>query len=182
MESCNPRIIKEIFLNNCHFIFFHTFFVPILVKGEISDLEAPLIADTITEAFFQDHFIALLTHLLSLPNIHIVKIIQDEGIENASELSKIDPNKLKIMLNNINKAYGSSGNWVRIYFSSLRIRRIKGITTFLRRCLSINIIRDIRLILIDDMNKFVEYMEVRQEESKGVDHIISSDPIKFHIS
>ena len=31
------------------------------------------------------------------------------------------------------------------------------------------------------MKKFVEYMEIRQEESKGVDHIISTDSIKVDV-
>ena len=102
LESCNPYISKVIIFHNHNYTIIPSIFVPILVNEKIS---AFIAENTTWVSSLQAHFKALLRRLLGLPTMHIVKITQDDGIGNISELLNTDPNEIEIILNNINKAY-----------------------------------------------------------------------------
>jgi len=114
-----------------------------------------------------------------MPERNITRIVQEEGIETARQLSAMKPNDIKDSLESVNRLFGNRAQASRIYFSNPRIKRIMAITSYIRRCITVNRIPDIRLINEIDVLNFMENMEDCTGEKPSVDSLVKDENIKF---
>ena len=57
--------------------------------------------------------------------------------------------------------------------------KLKALSTYFRRCFTVNRIPDVRLIRSEEVSTFVEYMEVWNKKSDKVQEILSKVEIKL---
>ena len=103
----------------------------------------------------------------------------DEGYTTAAELSMTVIKDLQTAVDNCNKLFGNLPQARRIYFPPNRIRRVKAIVAYFRRCTTINQIPDVRLIDLPKINEFVLKYDAWTASSDDVDDIVKQKEIKF---
>lgn len=140
---------------------------------------------SITDTFDDRDSMKNLLNRIGLSSMFIIRLMQIEGFESSRNLALtriVDP---KATVQNVNKLFGSSQRTgTRIYFPPIKVAKIEALNVYLRRCLMINQIPDVRLITLDKCQAFVDYYTSWTEEGADTDEVvknkkINSNPVKF---
>ena len=92
-------------------------------------------------------FMKNLLNIIGTSSTCIIPLIQIEGFESTRDLALTRVVDLKATVQNMNKLFECSQRaGTRIYFPSIKVARIKTLCVYLRICLTINQISDLRLI------------------------------------
>ena len=135
--------------------------------------------ETITEAYnSQDRFSDLLLRL-NIPIGHINRLINEEGLDSASELASTKAEDVEQSMINVNKLFGNKTGTGRLYFSPARIKKVIALCVYLKRCQTINRIPDIRQINPDDVTIYVEHLDQWRGKTPKADIALNQDKIKF---
>ena len=136
-------------------------------------------AETITEAYnSQDRFSDLLLRL-NIPRGHINRLINEEGLDSASELASTKAEDVEQSMTNVNKLFGNKTGTARLYFSPARIKKLIALCVYLKRCQTISRIPDIRQINPDDVTIYVEHLDQWRGKTPKADTALNQDEIKF---
>ena len=135
---------------------------------------------SVTQAFDSDQALRELLIRLRFPLNSINRLITQEGLSSARELSRTRPKNLADSLESVNKLFGASNRaGSRIYFSNGRINQIKALAAYFRRCLTANRIPDVRLIGPIQVSSFEDYLEDWSKKSDNIQDSISNNLFKF---
>ena len=110
---------------------------------------------TITEASNDYDSFADLLQRIGVTAACRARLMDEEEIDSATELTAITMKDLQSTFGNINKLFGNTARGGRIYFATNRATWIKAMGLFLKRCRTINTIPDIRLITLNKSMDFV---------------------------
>ena len=115
--------------------------------------------ESITEVYNSEpHFRDLLARL-NIPEAHINRLINEEGLNSASELAVTKTDDIEQSMNSVNKLFGNKKSNARLYFSPARIKKIVALAAYFKRCQIANRIPDIRQIFPKDVNSYVEHLD-----------------------
>ena len=136
-------------------------------------------AESITEVYNSEpHFRNLLTRL-SIPEAHINRLINEEGLNNASELAVTKADDIEQSMNSVNKLFGNKTGNTRLYFSPARIKKIVALAAYFKRCQIANRIPDIRQIFPEDVNSYVEHLNQWKGTTPKADIALNKEELKF---
>ena len=143
-------------------------------------LEAEINALSITEAFDDPRAFRAMLSRLGFPTNGVNRLIDQEGLTNARDLSRTRPKNLSDSLESINKLFGAQTRIAsRIYFPHARILKLKSLSSYFRRCLTANRIPDIRLIGTDEVSNFEDFLEDWTSKASSIQDVISNNSFKF---
>ena len=143
-------------------------------------LEAEINALSITEAFDDPRAFRAMLSRLGFPTNGVNRLIDQEGLTNARDLSRTRPKNLSDSLESINKLFGAQTRIAsRIYFPHARILKLKSLSSYFRRCLTANRIPDIRLIGTDEVSSFEDFLEDWTSKASSIQDVISNNSFKF---
>jgi len=136
-------------------------------------------AESITEAYnSQDRFSDLLLRL-NFPARHITRLIDEEGLDTAGELATTKAEDVEQSMINVNKLFGNRTGAARLYFSPARIKKLIALCVYLKRCLTVSRIPDIRQIDPNDVTIYVEHLDQWKGSTPKADTALNQDEIKF---
>ena len=137
----------------------------------------------ITQAFDDEQEFSQLLRRLQVPVSNVNRLIEQEGITDARVLANTRVKDLEISMTNINRLFGSHNTPARrIYFSPVRMLRIKALSVYFKRCLDANRISDIRIVDVNTVNLLSQNMEIWNQTSGEVDDVIKQAKIEFSTS
>ena len=110
---------------------------------------------------------------------NINRLINEEGIERAEDLSAMRPDDVEKSLESVNRLFGNRTGNARLYFAPARISRIKAITSYIRRCRTVNRIPDIRLITEARVLDFMDNIDNWEGSKPAIESFLNNDDIKF---
>ena len=136
--------------------------------------------ETITQAFDSEIRLNELLRRLGFPAANVNRLINAEGINTARVLAETKLEDLEASMKSINRLFGNHDTAARrIYFAPIRIRKIKALSIYFKRCISIYQILDIRIINPDTVDLFVQNLEVWAETSGDIEDVIKQTNIEF---
>ena len=135
--------------------------------------------ETITEIFDSEEAFRDLLTRINVPVRNIDRLLDEEGIDNARTLSTLRPDDVEKSLESVNRLFGNRQLSSCIYFAPARIKKIKSICAYLRRCMIVNRIPDIRLINQAEIQNFSDNLEEWSGSSLNIEGLIGKDDIKF---
>ena len=136
-------------------------------------------AESITEVFnSEQHFRDLLVRL-NIPEGHINRLINEEGLNSASELAVTKTDDIEQSMNSVNKLFGNKTGNARLYFSPARIKKIVALAAYFKRCQTANRIPDIRQIFPEDVNSYVEHLDQWKGVTPKADIALNKEELKF---
>ena len=139
-------------------------------------MAAPVL--TITEAFNDYDSFADLLQRIGVTAVCRTRLVDEEGIDSATELTAITMKDLQSTVDNVNKLFGNTTGGGRIiYFAPNRVTRIKAVGLFFKRCLTINAIPDICLITLNKSMEFVLKLPAWTEKADDIDDIVKQKGI-----
>ena len=139
--------------------------------------------ETSTQAFESEIRLNELLRRLEFPVLNITRLMNAEGINTARVLAETKLEDLESSMKSVNSLFGSHAAPARrIYFAPIRIRQLKALSAYFKRCISTYRIPDIRIINSDTVNQFVQNLEVWTESSGNIEDIIKQTNIKFETS
>ena len=136
-------------------------------------------AESITEVYNSEpHFRDLLARL-NIPEAHINRLINEEGLNSASELAVTKTDDIEQSMNSVNKLFGNKTGNARLYFSPARIKKIVALAAYFKRCQIANRIPDIRQIFPKDVNSYVEHLDQWKGTTPKADIALNKEELKF---
>ena len=139
--------------------------------------------ETITQAFDSEIRLNELLRRLGFPVANVNRLIDAEGINTARVLAEIKLEDLESSMKSVNRLFGSHTTAARrIYFAPIRIRKLKALSAYFKRCISTYRIPDIRIINSDMVDSFAQNLEVWTESSGDIEDVIKQTNIKFEMS
>ena len=140
-------------------------------------MAAPVLS--ITDAFNDYDSFANLLQRVGVTAACRTRLMDEEGIDSAAELAAITTKDLQSTFDNVNKLFGNTAGGGRIYFAPNRVSRIKAVGLFLKRCQTINVIPDIRLITLNKSMDCVLKLPAWIEKADDTDDIVKQKDITF---
>lgn len=137
----------------------------------------------ITAAFDnEDEFRQLLVRL-QFPASNVDRLVREEGVSNARILANTRVKDLEMSMTSVNRLFGSHATIARrIYFSPIRMLRIKALSVYFKRCLDTHRIPDITIIDVATVSRHVQSLDIWNESTGEVDDIIKQNKIEFSTS
>ena len=118
----------------------------------------------ITAAFDnEDEFRQLLVRL-QFPASNVDRLVREEGVSNARILANTRVKDLEMSMTSVNRLFGSHATIARrIYFSPIRMLRIKALSVYFKRCLDTHRIPDITIIDVATVSRHVQSLDIWNE-------------------
>lgn len=138
-----------------------------------------IVAMTITEAFNSDAVIRALLRSIGFTVAGTNRLIQEEGLSSAKEISLLKPQGIADTLENVNKLFGNRAGNARIYFNNRMITKVKALSAYLRRCKTANRIPDVRLITDDDIAIYIEHFDLWTAKADNIQDVLKNNTVKF---
>ena len=139
-------------------------------------MAAPL---SITNAFNDYNSMEDLLTRAGLSRACQTRLMDEEGFETAADLVITDLKDLQNAIEYVNKAFGKKTGADRIYFPPNHILRVKALAIYLKRCDTINVIPDVRLIDLAKVQEFVLKLPSWTGKADETDDVVKNKEVKF---
>ena len=134
---------------------------------------------SITEAYNDYNSIGDLLTRIGISRVCRERLMDEEGFETAADLALTNLKDLQTAIEHVNKLFGNVTGAGRIYFPPNRVTRIKALAAYLKRCETINMVPDIRLIDLAKTQEFVLKFPSWNDKSDETNDIVKNKNIKF---